>query len=149
MNQRNPLLPASGSTLYPLISQVFSHKIKTIFHTSKQKSNQMEMLTMNLHHSGVFHTRSLAEIPSRVRAEPLVWTSCSSDKKFQAWTENLSRTLFTLKAQLRLGSLFSEMSQHDFLPNSVITDTHYYLSTVEKIACVADTQAWIFHRYAT
>ncbi len=63
---------------------------------------------------GFFHTgsaRGSARISSRARAEPLVWTSCSSDKKFQACTENPSWTLFTLKARLRLGS----GSAQDFL----------------------------------
>ncbi len=64
-------------------------------------------LHANLKNIGVFHTgsaRGSAQIPSRAQAEPSVWTSCSSDQKFQACTENLSWTLFTLKAQLRISS---------------------------------------------
>ena len=44
------------------------------------------------------------------QAEPLVWTSCSSDQNCQTCTQNPSWTLFTLKAQLRLGSGFSKLS---------------------------------------
>ena len=38
----------------------------------------------------------------------VVWTSCSSDQKFQACTENPSWTLSTLTAQLRLGSVSAQ-----------------------------------------
>ncbi len=60
-----------------------------------------------LEHVGAFHTgwaRGSAQIPSQAWAEPLVWTPCSFDQKFQAYTQNLSRTLFTLKAQPMLSS---------------------------------------------
>ncbi len=57
----------------------------------------------------VFHT-GLARIPSRAGAKPMVWTSCSSDKKSQACSENPRWTLFTLTAQLRLSSGFSDLS---------------------------------------
>ena len=61
-------------------------------------------------HNGAFHTGSArgsarsAQILSQARAEPLVWTPCRSDRKFQAYTQNLSRTLFTLEAQVKLSS---------------------------------------------
>ncbi len=57
--------------------------------------------------NGAFHTgsaRGSVRILSRAQAEPLVWTPCGSDQKFQAYTQNLSRTLFTLETQVKLSS---------------------------------------------
>ncbi len=49
---------------------------------------------------------TLAQLGARLGswAEPLVWTPCSTDKKFQACTQNLSQTLFTLEAQVKHSS---------------------------------------------
>ena len=72
-------------------------------------------------HSGVFHTGSAwssARILSRARAEPLVWTSCNLDQKFQACTENPSWTLFTLKTQLRLGPGYTVKNWDTCLKNT-------------------------------
>ncbi len=71
------------------------------------KNVKASHFSITSHTFGAFHTGlawGSARIQSRAWAEPLVGTSCSSDEKFQACTENLSWTLFTLKAQLRLGS---------------------------------------------
>ncbi len=60
-----------------------------------------------MHHDGAFHTGSAggsAWILSQAQAEPLVWTPCCSDQKFQDYTQNLSRIVFTLDAQVKLSS---------------------------------------------
>ncbi len=48
--------------------------------------------------------RGISHRLSRAWAEPPVWTPCSSDQIYQAYTQNLSQTLFTLKAQPKLSS---------------------------------------------
>ncbi len=64
-------------------------------------------MSKSLDPKGVFHTgsaRGSARILSQAWAEPLVWTPCCSDQKFQAYTQNLSWTVFTLEAQVKLSS---------------------------------------------